>query len=63
MTDDLVRLERQLKHCDAAHQQDRDDKRREERQVSKLEHRIKELEQKVFEGVLQSKELEAQLAA
>ena len=56
-------MEREMKRWEGAKEQERDDKRREERQVSKLEHRVKELEQKVMEAVLHSKDLESQLAA
>jgi hypothetical protein len=39
-----VRLERELKKWEGAQQYEREEKRLEERQVNKLEHRVKELE-------------------
>ncbi len=44
LTEEVVRMERELKRWEGVQQQERDDKRRDERQVNKLEHRVKELE-------------------
>lgn len=44
LTEEVVRLERELKRWEGVKQDEREDRRKEERQVSKLEYRVKELE-------------------
>lgn len=44
LTEEVVRIERELKKWEGVKQDEKDDRRKEERQVSKLEFRVKELE-------------------
>ncbi len=44
LTEEVVRLERELKKWEGFKQDEKNDRRKEERQVSKLEFRVKELE-------------------
>ena len=44
LTEEVVRFERELKKWEGFKQDEKNDKRKEERQVGKLEYRVKELE-------------------
>jgi hypothetical protein len=44
LTEEVVRVERELKKWEGVKQDERDERRKEERQVGKLEYRVKELE-------------------